>query len=228
MHLAPRSGCAGRRRRRPGRCRRRAARCRAREAATATPIAPVPQQRSTTTGAVRTSARTSTARSTSGSVRRRGTKTPGATAIRSPQNSAQPSDLLQRLARHPAREHQLEVAARRGPRLEQRGLLLGEHAPGSAQRVDDLRVGLSRRRGHAARSASARPAPRGPRAGRGRRPRSRPWCPRRAGRRGRATRAPARTRRRGRPRPRSRSRRARGPRRRCCRAGRTPPASVPA
>ena len=64
-------------------------------AATATPAAPDPQHRSRTTGdsppARLSAAQPAAARRTRNSVRRRGTKTPGPTAIRSPQNSAQPT-----------------------------------------------------------------------------------------------------------------------------------------
>src|SRR5580700_4674150 len=56
-------------------------------AASAAPIAPAPQHRSTRMAWGRASA---TASWTRNSVRRRGTKTPGSTAMRSPQNSAQP------------------------------------------------------------------------------------------------------------------------------------------
>ena len=56
-------------------------------AAIAAPIAPAPQHRSTTMSPGRASV---TACWTRNSVRRRGTKTPASTAIRSPQNSAQP------------------------------------------------------------------------------------------------------------------------------------------
>src|SRR5580658_9064131 len=62
--------------------------CRCTAAASATPIAPDPQQRSIATppGGV-----SPAARAIRNSVRRRGTNTPGSTAIRRPQNSAQPS-----------------------------------------------------------------------------------------------------------------------------------------
>src|SRR3954453_7566107 len=57
-------------------------------AASAAPTAPEPQQTSTT---VASRAVTPAAHRTNSSVRRRGTNTPSSTAIRSPQNSAQPT-----------------------------------------------------------------------------------------------------------------------------------------
>ena len=85
----PAAGCAGRRRPPPGPRRRRRPRRRGPRASTAAAIAPtaaaeVDQHR-------RRAATSATTSSTSSAVRCRGTKTPGATASRSPQNSTQPT-----------------------------------------------------------------------------------------------------------------------------------------
>ena len=82
-------------------------------AASATPRAPEPQQRSTTTAPGR--ARDDASR-TRTSVRRRGTNTPGSTAIRSPQNSTQPEDVLEREPGHPAVHEGGELGRRAAPR----------------------------------------------------------------------------------------------------------------
>ena len=88
------------------------------------------------------------ASSTSSSVRRRGTNTPGSTATRRPWNCAQPSTCSS--GRPSTRCRAIASSSPgRGCRLEQQGrLLLGEHAPGGAQPRDepaDVRV-VGRRR----------------------------------------------------------------------------------
>ena len=128
--------CGGRTARRRGRCRRRAARRRPSAAASATPTAPEPQHRSTTTVAA-AAASGAAACSTSNSVRRRGTKTPGSTAIRSPQNSAQPrtcSSGRPATRRSPWRRARPASARRRRAAR----LVLGEDTAGGAQGGDDV------------------------------------------------------------------------------------------
>ena len=129
---------------RPGPRPRRTPRTPGTSASTAAPTAPDPQHRSTTTGACPDSPRRlgwvsrldqqpkrlglSTATATSRPVRRRGTKTPGVTATRRPQNSAQPRRCsrgtpAQRRATRSSRSAGEEAAA-----TQEGGLLLGEHA----------------------------------------------------------------------------------------------------
>jgi hypothetical protein len=107
---------------------------RPREAASAAPTAPEPQHRSTITdgGPVPAAGpaacrREAAARRTRNSVRRRGMKTPGSTAIRRPQNSAQPRTCS---SGWPAAAGPPWRPGRPGPRRgdEQPRLVLGEDA----------------------------------------------------------------------------------------------------
>ncbi len=115
----------------------------------ADPIRPVVKWHDPTedSGAFERTIRTSLA--TSSSVRRRGTNTPGATTIRSPQNSAQPSDRLERLAGHPAGDQRGQGGVGRAASAdEQRGLVLGEDGAGRAQpgrQAASVTFGLLRR-----------------------------------------------------------------------------------
>ncbi len=125
--------------------------------ATAIPIAPVPQHRSTTTRSER-ARRCSTARSTSRPVRRRGTKTPGATATRSPQNSAQPTTCS---SGSPATRR--ATMSSRWPRVRAspRSTAASSSAntqPAARSSSTSASGTVTPRRCHAARSASAPPA----------------------------------------------------------------------
>ena len=151
--------------------------------------------------AARASTMIATARSTSASVRRRGTNTPGATRDPQPAELGPADDLLQRLARHAALDH---VSA---GRRRVRASASSSAASSSANTQPAARSSSTMRGSGSANNppaqhdaAPARRAPRGPAAGRGRRRRSPPWCPRTGGRRARATPAPARTPHPGRPR----------------------------
>ena len=143
--------------RRPGPGRRRAPPASVSASATTRPTAPDPQHRSTTT-APGTAQAASTASRASSSVRRRGTNTPGVHRDPEPGEVGPAEQVLQRLPLAAPGHPGVQLARRRSPHEEQSGLLLGEHAAGGTQRVDDWSsraAWLSRRRHRAARSARA-------------------------------------------------------------------------
>ena len=101
-----------------------------RAAASAAPRAPEPQHRSTTTAPGRASAM---AWLTRNSVRRRGTNTAGSTAIRRPQNSAQPSTCSSGWPAARRSTRAASSAARPGGRDQQIRLVLGVDAARRAE-----------------------------------------------------------------------------------------------
>ncbi len=134
--------CGGRTPPRWDRCRRRGARSRRWCAAIAAPIAPEPQHMSRTTARGRV---TAIAWATRNSVRRRGTKTPGSTTIRMPQNSAHPTTCSS--GSPAARRSTIDVrsAGVRADGDEQPRLVLGEDAAGGTQPGLDPTGGRLRR-----------------------------------------------------------------------------------
>ena len=80
---------------------------------------------------------------TSNSLRRRGTKTPGSTAMRCAVELRPSDDVLEREALDAAGDHRLELLRRAGLGDEQVRLLFGEHAAGGPESGDDggVRIG---------------------------------------------------------------------------------------
>lgn len=112
----------------------------------AMPTAPEPQHRSTRTAPGRA---TAAARRTRNSVRWRGTNTPGSTAIRRPQNSAQPRMCSSGRPTTRRSTHGREVARRPCCRDEQRCLVLGEHTADGLKPADDGEHDVVAGRAHA-------------------------------------------------------------------------------
>ena len=139
-------GCGGRSAPPPGRCRRRAARRPRTRAATAR----AERARCRSTGRRRRAPRRQAERrppgSTSNSVRRRGTKTPGSTAIRRPQNSAQPRTCSSGSPATRRATMRGQLGRRRAAATSSARLVLGEDAARGAQPGDDDGL-IVRRRG---------------------------------------------------------------------------------
>ena len=125
-------GCARHRPPPPGRCRRRGTRRPDGSTTSAAATAATPQQSSRTTAGSASAGRLDSSRRpsrTSSSLRRRGTKTPGATAIRSPRNDAQPRTCS---SGSPATRRAVRPASAGGivrGCQQQCRLVLGEHTP---------------------------------------------------------------------------------------------------